>query len=171
MSIAKSKARRTSLALAWLACCCAVAEATSPDRSVPRELQVLVGAVTLWTQRGLEDEAAFFDALFEIIPASREQYRISLRDRLDGSAFQRRFYFGPRASRQGVKPQVRSFAVTASGGWGRVMAFCADTTPVVCVRRDGFEPHVSAGRCDDPRCEVFARGEQLPQASALFPGR
>jgi hypothetical protein len=58
--------------------------------------------------------------------------------------------------------------VTSLKGWGSLVTFCADTTLLVCVRRDGFEPRVREGKYDDPRCEVFARGDEVREAAAAF---
>jgi hypothetical protein len=44
------------------------------------------------------------------------------------------------------------------------MALCVDSTPLVCMRSDGFSPRVREGRCQDPRCEVLARGEDEVRA-------
>ena len=160
-----------ALTIALMACFGAVASATSPDRTLEFELGTLVGIVTQWTQRGFQDEEAFFNALPELMPVPlRRGGQPSLLLRLVGG-FERRFHFGPPVSQGGAGLRRRAFAVTAFGAWGREIAFCADTTPLVCARRDGFEPRVRAGRCDDPRCEVFARGEQVPQAAHLFIGR
>lgn len=51
--------------------------------------------------------------------------------------------------------EARSVAVTA-GSWRTTM--CVDSTPSACFRRDGFAPRVRGGRCDDPRCQLLARG-------------
>lgn len=167
----KPAARRMMLTVAAWGCLWAVAEATSPDRTVERELGTLVRIVREWSQRGLPDEDAFFKALVGVAPPADQRRALSVLDRLTGSAFERRFYFGPAGARPGHGAATSSLAVTSSGGWGRALAFCADTTPLVCVRRDGFEPRVKAGRCADPRCEVFARGEQVQQADELFSQR
>lgn len=151
----KPKGSRTiALMMALVGCGSAVVLATSPDRTLEFELGTLVGIVHQVTQRGLQDEDEFFSALVELVPAHPgERGGLSLLRRLD-AGFQRRFYFGPPVAQGSPGAGRRAFAVTASGAWGRKIAFCVDsTTPRVCVRRDGFTPRVRAGRCDDPRCE------------------
>jgi hypothetical protein len=146
--------RTFALTMALVGCCSAVALATRPDRTLEIELGTLVGIVTQVTERGFQDEEGFFSALVEMGPDHGERGRPSLLRRLD-AGFQRRFYFGPPVSQGSPGARRRAFAVTASGAWGRKIAFCADTTPRVCTRRDGFTPRVRAGKCDDPRCEPW----------------
>ena len=169
----KRTLRRVSLVVAGAVCWGAVAHATSPDRSVEMALAALATVVTAWTERGFQDEETFFRALTEITPSSRPEKQRSALNRMTGiSGFEQRFYFGPAAA-QGAGAKARAFAATATSPMlsGRELAFCADTTPLVCVRRDGVEPRVKAGRCEDPRCEVFARDGQVRDAPNLFSAR
>lgn len=150
-----------ALTIVLVGCFCAIGWATRPDRTLEFEMQMLVGIVTQWTERGLTDEEAFFKALPELTmhtPQMRGSRSLLLR--MVGG-FERRFYFGPPVPAGGPGPARRAFAVTSFGAWGREIAFCADTTPLFCTRRDGFEPRVRVGRCDDPRCEASGQGKQV----------
>lgn len=49
----------------------------------------------------------------------------------------------------------RATAMTAGEAAFRI---CIDNAPSACVRHDGIEPRVRAGRCDDPRCEDLGHG-------------
>jgi len=167
----KAQIRRTgpwtSLAVALAVCWGSLAQASRPDLSVEEELDTLSRLMRQVMQRGFQDEEAFFRALAdgELIMASAPREPTSVLQRMTGP-FERRFYFGPPGSARAAK--AAAFAVTATGDIFHNLAFCADTTPLVCVRRDGFEPRTSAGKCADPLCEVFARGDQVQEASTLF---
>jgi len=158
--------RRTGLAAVAFGVCCLVAKATSPDRSTPLELAGLARMVTDGAQRAYPDEQGFYEAVGQL-PTLRGPS--SLLAQLEGSPFERRFY--PMRGVDGRDRAVKGFAVTSSGGWGREQAFCADTKPSLCLRRDGFAPRVRAGRCEDPRCEAFDQGQQHLQAVASQAGR
>jgi hypothetical protein len=151
-SARKAAMRRVSLALVAAAGWGAVTQATSPDRTLEKEIAVLVGVVTQCGQRGLQDEKALFGALTELIPDFDARYKFSVLHRL-GGGLERRFYFGPPVA--GGRPAAaRAVAATSTIHFRRI-AVCADSTPRVCVRRDGFEPRVRAGRCEDARCEKW----------------
>jgi hypothetical protein len=60
---------------------------------------------------------------------------------------------------------TRATAMTAVQDGLRV---CADNAPSACVRFDGIEPRVRAGRCDDPRCERVELEETPRQALRIL---
>jgi hypothetical protein len=164
----KPLVRRTVFAGVAFAACCLLAQATSIDRSVPEELDSLARIVTDAARLAYPDEQAFFEALGQPVPRRSQQSLPALLAQLDASPYERRFYFVRGVDRR--DRAIKRLAVTSSGGWGRKEAFCADTKPSLCVRRDGFAPRVRAGRCEDPRCEAFDEGRQHLQAAATSRG-